>query len=151
MLIGLLQSLLLITLNRHNLIGALLAIETILILSYSIAAKQGSASNMTEATGLVILAVSIGAIEAAIGLAISAVYRNLRTNLNLSLQTLLIAKPSTTLDNHLRSVYTSRPILAAPTRKASRSTRLGNVGHQKHHLTAQIHTHQPNSVGNNHQ
>eukprot|EP00189_Rhodosorus_marinus_P013795 CAMPEP_0184748638 /NCGR_PEP_ID=MMETSP0315-20130426/21385_1 /TAXON_ID=101924 /ORGANISM="Rhodosorus marinus, Strain UTEX LB 2760" /LENGTH=52 /DNA_ID=CAMNT_0027224305 /DNA_START=163 /DNA_END=317 /DNA_ORIENTATION=+ len=48
---------------------------------------------MTEATGLVILAVSISAIEAAIGLAISAVYRNLRANLNLSLQTLLISKP----------------------------------------------------------
>lgn len=93
-MIGLLQSLLLIILNRHNLIGALLAIETILILTYSIAVRQGSTSNMTEATGLVILAVSISAIEAAIGLAISAVYRNLRANLNLSLQTLLIAKSS---------------------------------------------------------
>uniref|UniRef100_A0A7S2ZDJ3 NADH dehydrogenase subunit 4L n=1 Tax=Rhodosorus marinus TaxID=101924 RepID=A0A7S2ZDJ3_9RHOD len=101
MLLGLLQSLLLITLSRHNLIGSLLAIETILILSYSIAARLGSASNMTEATGLLILAVSIGAIEAAIGLAISAVYRNIRMNLNLSMQTLLVAKPMKTPDNHL--------------------------------------------------
>eukprot|EP00189_Rhodosorus_marinus_P006735 CAMPEP_0113954126 /NCGR_PEP_ID=MMETSP0011_2-20120614/284_1 /TAXON_ID=101924 /ORGANISM="Rhodosorus marinus" /LENGTH=56 /DNA_ID=CAMNT_0000963029 /DNA_START=608 /DNA_END=778 /DNA_ORIENTATION=- /assembly_acc=CAM_ASM_000156 len=56
---------------------------------------------MTEATGLLILAVSIGAIEAAIGLAISAVYRNIRMNLNLSMQTLLVAKPMKTPDNHL--------------------------------------------------
>lgn len=115
MLIGLLQSLLLIILNRHNLIGALLAIETILILSYSLATKQGSASNMAEATGLVILAVSLSAIEAAIGLAISAVYRNLRANLNLSMQTLLIAIAIEPIENTSQYIHQPQPSKPEPT------------------------------------